>query len=121
MRPFTWDDYLELAVRLTQDVEDEVALRTAISRAFYAAYHSAAHFVRWRGILTTGQSHRAVWGALAKGVSIEHVRIGQSGDKLKRLRVRADYSIPFLGDLPLAAGDAITQARSLVEAIRHLP
>jgi len=102
-------------------VEDEAALRTAISRAYYAAYHSAAHFVRWQGILTTGQSHWAVWRALSKRLSIEHVWIGRSGDELKRLRVRAEYSLPFLGDLPLATEDAITQARSLVEAIRRLP
>ncbi len=43
---FVWTDYLVLAERLAARDADEAALRTAISRAYYAAYHRASTYVR---------------------------------------------------------------------------
>lgn len=43
---FDWSADLDLAERLAHDGDDEAAQRAAISRAYYAAHHAAARFVR---------------------------------------------------------------------------
>ena len=63
MTPFDWEDSLSLAKRLPNYSGGEAAQRTAISHAYYAAYHAAAIFGA-AGILTIGQTHIAVWTAL---------------------------------------------------------
>ena len=60
MTPFDWTGFLTLAERLATDTGDEAAQRTAISRAYYAAYHAAASFVRAQGILTIGHTRLTV-------------------------------------------------------------
>lgn len=57
---FRWLDFLTLGERLSLTADDEAALRTAISRAYYAAYHEAAAFVRSEGLLRRQHSHQAV-------------------------------------------------------------
>ncbi len=90
--PFDWSDYRTLAETLKQQ-PDEAARRSAISRAYYFAYHQAlrhlteqhqfqvsedkpAHDQVWREFSRQGLSYREVWN---------------KGDRLKKLRVEADY------------------------------
>jgi uncharacterized protein (UPF0332 family) len=91
--PFNWSDYRIVAATLSQNT-DEGSQRTAISRAYYCAYHQAlshiqehssgfqysegrpAHDQVWREFEDKGRSYWEVW---------------DKGNKLKRLRVDADY------------------------------
>ena len=115
---FDWDDYLGLAERLAQDSGDEPALRSAISRAYYSAYHAAARFVRERGLLVGSHSHLAVWRAVAEQAGGAGSRLGVLGHRLKESRIEADYRTPFRGDPHKRARAAIIDARIIVEGLQ---
>jgi len=117
---FQWRDFLELATRLAHRGADEAELRTAISRAYYAAYHGAAAYVRAQHILTSGHSHTRVWQALANDPDPARADIGVRGVFLKRSREYADYRHPFPGALAEEAEAAILEARAIVAAIDRL-
>lgn len=117
---FDWTEYLAVADRLLADAPDEGALRSAISRAYYAVYHAAATFVRTSGILRRGHSHRRVWSALANDVDPARAAVGARGDQLRQVRTDADYRDRVPGDLANRARDTVREARALVEAIHRL-
>ncbi len=61
--PFDWRDYLSLGQELSQR-QDEAAQRSAISRAYYAAFCCARVYLERHGVAfsTMGQdSHTLVW------------------------------------------------------------
>jgi hypothetical protein len=60
---FQWDEYLALAKELSQK-GGEAATRSAISRAYYAAYHAARRHRACRNALATRGSHGDVWNTL---------------------------------------------------------
>jgi hypothetical protein len=117
---FDWEEYLALAALLAADTGNEASLRTAISRAYYAAYHAAATYVRTEGLLRRRHTHQRVWNALAEGPDPERSDAGRRGDLLRRVRLDADYSNPFPEDLVKQARDAVPQARSIIELLRRL-
>ena len=92
---FEWADFLGLAERLAEAGGDEAAHRTAISRAYYAAYHAAAIYVRAEGILPDAHTHRRVWAALAADAVAERAEVGRRGDLLRQARAAADYRATF--------------------------
>lgn len=120
MTAFTWRDYLVLAELLDEEMGTEAALRTAISRAYYAAYHAAAAFVRATGILPVGHTHTTVWRSLIRDGNPERTDIGARGMVLKRSREKADYRDPFPGDLNREARTVIIEARDLLDALERL-
>ena len=117
---FDWGDYLALAERLAAETDNEAAQRTAISRAYYAAYHAAAAFVRDKGMLETGHSHRAVWAAFVADGDRARVRVGWKGHLLKLTRLDADYRRPLSGDLATLTKQAIADARDVIETLDRL-
>lgn len=117
---FGWNDYLTVAQRLTAPPADEAHLRTAISRAYYAAYHAAAAFVRAEGTLPSGHSHVTVWDALAADLGTDGAEAGRRGHRLKLLRQAADYRNPFPGDIDKQVRFALGEARSLVDVLEGL-
>lgn len=120
MTTFVWGDYLTVARRLAAPPTDEADLRTAISRAYYAAYHAAAAFVRAEGILESGHTHVTVWDALAGDAGVDQAEAGRRGHRLKLLRQAADYRNPFPGDIDKQVRFALGEARSLVEVFEGL-
>lgn len=117
---FEWRDLLPLAERLAVEAHDEAAGRTAIGRAYYAAYHAAAAFVREAGLLSTRHTHWRVWTALTGDPNPERVRVGRLGDQLRRRRVEADYQNPFPGNLAERAGAAVGDPRDVIETLDRL-
>jgi hypothetical protein len=92
MAAFDWTNYLILARKLGAESE-ESALRSAISRAYYAAYKTAEHYCENNAIpiAPTGRSHQDVWDAfLAKGGTTFN-SVHEKGERLMRKRVKADY------------------------------
>lgn len=117
---FEWDDLLPVAERLVLDAGNEAALRTAINRAYYVAYHAAASFVRSHGLLESRHTHARVWEALTRSPIAEQSEIGQVGDLLRRSRIDADYGNPFPGTVDKRAREAVADAQALIEALRRL-
>lgn len=97
-----WCGYFELAQELASG-EKDAHRRSAISRAYYAAYGCAQQWLTEHENFapSRGESHRQVWEAFGTP-SGRGVRLGSGGDRirkhigilggrLKRHRVTADY------------------------------
>lgn len=88
---FDWSAYREVAETLSQKA-DEASLRSAISRAYYCAYHLAVGHLseHFNFQVSKDKSHDTVWRTFStKGRS--YGEVWSKGDKLKKLRVDADY------------------------------
>lgn len=95
---FEWLNFLDLAQMLSQSQDDEAALRSAISRAYYAAYH------HWLGYAQTRRtnafkhkkddpaSHQSLISWFKQRPDEKDVIIGDALDEIKRTRVLADYN-----------------------------
>ena len=89
--PFDWADYRVLAATLRQNA-DEASWRSAISRAYYSAYHLAVGHLseHFNFQVSKDKSHDTVWRTFStKGRT--YGEVWNKGDKLKKLRVDADY------------------------------
>ncbi len=100
---FSWQEFAELAIQLASERQDEASRRTAISRAYYAAYHAASALVRDRDLHPPDQqlSHWLVWKLIRDSHLPNCQEISQRGFTLRDARVWADYLNPFPGELGL--------------------
>jgi uncharacterized protein (UPF0332 family) len=114
---FRWEDFLDLAEELASRSGDESALRTAISRAYYAAFHAGREYLAYVAISIdrTGNAHQQVRSELGA----RDDPIGQDLLRLHRLRKEADYD-DFMADVEEQAVVAASVARSTIERIRML-
>ncbi len=88
---FDWHDYLVLAKELATDGR-ESASRTSISRAYYCTYHLGLAYASSKGFIDPKQStHRALWEWYEKQPNKVLRVLGTEGNRLKALRVDADY------------------------------
>ncbi|SPF52728.1 conserved hypothetical protein [Candidatus Sulfopaludibacter sp. SbA4] len=98
---FRWEEYLLLAQDLSQK-GGEAATRSAISRAYYAAYHTAR---RHRGsrsaVATKSGSHAAVWIAWRDSGNPDWRRAGNQGKVILDWRQKADYDDEVPGLAPM--------------------
>ncbi|UQA57776.1 hypothetical protein [Polyangium aurulentum] len=118
---FDWTLYLKLAERLYASAADEADLRSAVSRAYYAAFNEARQYVRREFpevfIDKDAAAHGKVWDTLAsKGRSREEVETGRRGNMLRRDRNKADYD----GTVPVKHNQVrlvIRQANDIIDAL----
>jgi hypothetical protein len=88
--------------------------RSAISRAYYAAYHSGRAFLRAAKI-EAPDNHGAVWGALLCGGDLEIVKAGSDLGSLHGDRRKADYQLANRAcETQGAAGLAVTKAAAIM-------
>jgi uncharacterized protein (UPF0332 family) len=91
---FGWEDYLSLANDL-KDQHNEAALRSAVSRAYYAAFNIAKDFLGKNGIVISENKasvHQEVWSAF-EGRGETWGAVYRHGDSLKQRRRAADYNL----------------------------
>jgi hypothetical protein len=123
-RPFGWPDFLVLARELAEREGDEAALRTAISRAYYAAYCSAAEHVlrRTPGLLASDLNHERVWRVFQVPTDRVRWRVFDDGMALRAARIQADYWLPMRGHkLHTQARDALRRSTRLLAALEGIP
>jgi uncharacterized protein (UPF0332 family) len=115
---FHWDDFLNLAIELASRADDEAALRSAISRSYYAAFHTGREFVLRTGIAVdrSGIAHRQVQEMIAA----RDDRAGQDLLRLHRLRKQADYDDNLPTGVVQGAAFAVALAAATIERIRAL-
>jgi hypothetical protein len=97
--PFGWADFLVLARELATRESDEAALRTAISRAYYASYCSAAQHVlqRMPKLFPSDLNHERVWRTFQVPSDRDRWRVFDDGMALCAARLQSDYWIPMRG------------------------
>jgi len=99
---FDWNHFLALAEELARR-PDDTSERTAISRAYYSAFNLAfARAETTVGPRPEGASyHQWCWNHYTRSGDRSCRQLGVDGDRMKRLRVKADYKgadIPRLDD-----------------------
>lgn len=118
---FDWSDYLRLADELAAVTSDEAALRTAIGRAYYAAYGRAAEHLLARSLLAQRAiTHRKVWYAFQDPSNQDRWSIWRYGILLKEQREKADYRRTFQGSLTQAAQDSVRRATEVLTLLDRL-
>src|SRR5271165_6533938 len=87
-------DFLDLARRLVTS-GTEAAFRTAVSRAYYGAFHSAVLLIREMGVsLPVGpESHQKVRFCLMESAERPGLQAGDSLQILRKHRNQADYDL----------------------------
>lgn len=124
---FEWADYLELAKNLSASPAspgpEEAALRTATSRAYYAALHLASQRAQAEGYIPTysGDDHQGV-SRHFRTSSADRVRkkIATDLDRMRKSRNQADYDLA-LTQTPRAMADlTIKSAEQTISALASL-
>jgi uncharacterized protein (UPF0332 family) len=108
-------EFLRYADHLARDSALGAAeYRSAVSRAYYAAHHSARAFLRAVGIKAP-DSHGAVWNALLSSQDAEIVRAGSDLAGLHADRRKADYDLGNPShETQNAAGLAVLKATDIL-------
>jgi len=121
MPDFDWEEYLELAEELVKRRGNPAAERSGISRAYYAAFHTAANYFSTRGqrLTLTGTDHREVWDWFRLRTDEVEKSVGSNGRALVGSRRKADYEVKFEG-LSSEAEYSVIMARAVVNDVRHL-
>jgi uncharacterized protein (UPF0332 family) len=119
---FAWSDYLDLADELAARVGEEAAERTAISRAYYAAFGMARAYLRAKGVgIPSGSlAHVAAWDRFHATPDPVHRRIADRGRRLRKRRGRADYEDTYVG-LAVDVLDSVSLCRRLLADLATLP
>lgn len=119
---FSWDDLGDLAIWLEVEQPNEAGQRTAINRAYDAAYHAASAFVRARELSPPGQhlTHDRVWRLIRLSAIPNSATIAKRGFALKDARVGADYRNPFPGNLASEIKDAIFNSATIIAMLREI-
>src|SRR5205807_8039448 len=119
MAAFDWSQYLILAKDLGNRSE-EAALRSAISRAYYAAYNTARSFCSNAGIpiIDTGNLHKDLWDTFLRKGGRTFVSIHDKGQRLRRKRAKADYDSEVFG-LSSVAVDSIRDGEAILSFLKQ--
>ncbi|NQU04588.1 MAG: HEPN domain-containing protein [Calditrichaeota bacterium] len=127
---FDWEEYKTLAEHLHNNPDEEIEdayYRTAISRAYYAAFHITLHKMmkKYRFTSLTSNAHVRLLNFLKEKKSDNPV-IGKAWKNLKRLkdqRQSADYDDEYdfeYQDLPRSSYIAIAHCENVFNAISEL-
>jgi uncharacterized protein (UPF0332 family) len=112
-----WRDFLLLAARLAADAA-EAEWRTAVSRAYYAAFHVGRRLLSDLkfAVPRADRAHQYLVFRLSNSGEPAVEQAGRDLDTLRRLRNRADYdSTPALTQSQAAA--AVRVAEGIIHAL----
>lgn len=121
---FNWADFLTLATTLVANGGDEAALRSAVSRSYYANYNSALARLITEGQMertdpTQPGKHKFVWDLYRTSFDRRRSQIGIDGDRLRKSRQDSDYNNNSTVT-QTGASAAVTKAARLYAAISRL-
>ena len=116
---FDWNTYLQLAEELSERGQEEYK-RTAISRAYYSAFHSARNLLEQKNFFYKSRKnvHFAVWNSY-ENLGREYRKISIKGDRLKLKRTKADYDTK-LSNIDKLMKDALREAQDINKQIAKL-
>ena len=119
---FDWKTFLTLAQILVKQESNDAALRSAISRAYYAAYIVARrHWETDNGPMQIGaSSHKIIWDGYANRPGVIERRIATDGQTMFTHRKRADYDDVIPGDLVSTAKTVLILAEKTINNVEGL-
>lgn len=138
MAEFNWGDFLSLAQEIetgrlaaaSPDLQ-QAAIRTAINRSYYAAFHKAKDYAENKTgeTFSRGGVHELVVGFYRQNWKpylddSYRSNCGVIRDiliRMKRARGKADYNCKSVLDKTVSMTKAITDARLVIEEITKLP
>jgi uncharacterized protein (UPF0332 family) len=119
MTPFDWRGFLVLADELARRADEEAVGRTAVSRAYYAAFHRVRGAMFRTGYATRrlGSDHALIaeWLATVDESCVLHLR------RLRRMRNAADYDADWVENRPEEARQALELARRVIVCVTRPP
>jgi uncharacterized protein (UPF0332 family) len=125
--PFDWTTYLDLARELAGRGSgpsfEEARLRSAISRAYYAAFKQAFNYLCDKDPTIRFQRegvHQYVYEKFWYSRDAGWRRVGSELDRLRRLRNRADYD-DLMTDLSADTRMALAYAAEIIDTLGKLP
>ena len=119
---FDWSQYLVLAEELAEQKDNEAALRSTVSRAYYAAFCLAREHLLNTNMLFRSRprrprlSHQTVWLTYRRDVDR---RIGMDGNRLRELRNLVDYE-DVVPDLNNVVRSALSTSRRILASLDKL-
>ena len=122
---YDWRDYLEISKEFLSSciaqppnrLRKETMLRTAISRAYYAAFHRSNDYLKTYGFRPNEQSvHRSVIEKIDSYVHNGEVKISSDLDRAFVSRKKADYNDSLTG-LEKEAEITIERAKTIIKEI----
>jgi uncharacterized protein (UPF0332 family) len=124
--PFDWTAYLDLARELAGQSSgpllEEARLRSAISRAYYAAFKTAFNYLCSNNPAARFQregAHQYVCERFSHNPDVGWQNVGSLLDRLRRLRNRADYD-DQVDDLRSDTQRALQDATDIIAALGKL-
>jgi uncharacterized protein (UPF0332 family) len=110
-------DFLAVARDLATD-KREAAWRSAISRAYYAAFHAARLFMEDLGFTVprADKAHAYLWLRLANSGDPNLIRAGNQLKDLREDRNRCDYDLQRIIRQPFAVAD-IKEAEDIIQTL----
>jgi uncharacterized protein (UPF0332 family) len=125
--PFDWMDFLGLAQELSAQTDApsyrDARLRSAISRAYYAAYHHAREYLAKRGEYRPSNAdhlHLYVRDVFRNSKDSARQKIGNNLDRLRLDRTEADYEIAAKHIGGETAEKDVILARKIIDDIAKL-
>lgn len=124
---FDWSDYLhlaeDLAGRAVVPPSQEAKLRSAISRAYYAAFCKARNFLRDKKgdtrIPSGGEAHRYVRNRFKTSGDKSYKSIGANLNRLRLDRGKADYDDTISNPNSLASA-SLKRSRQALKILSSL-
>lgn len=125
---FDWSEYLTLAQELPKKSSSpgsmEAKLRSAISRAYYAAYCKSRNYMRGKDKkyfpAHKVNKHKFVKDHFLNDSDKARKSVGVNLDRLREERNKADYNDCFEGNLVNTAQKSIDQAQRLLSKLSIL-
>ena len=118
---FTWGDFLILAEQLAKS-SDEASKRSAISRAYYAAFGDAKNWLQSQAgvsVPMSGKAHSVVWDSFEQRGDRNAVHIAQTGKRLKEKRRKADY-VRQTSNIQALVQPALLEAKQILRYLDSL-
>lgn len=118
---FDWNDFLTLAEDLARR-QDDAARRTAISRVYYCMFNLAFARALSTGCRYPGGEgrHQWCWRQYSQSRDPSCAKLGADGDRMKRLRVKADYEDKEMARLSERTAQLMEDARQFLAALAAL-
>lgn len=122
---FNWSEYLQLARQLAGkaaiSADREARLRSAISRAYYAAFIEARNYLRdGKGYSIPGKNtHRYIIQTFKNDANLDYQKIGQNLERLRVRRNQADYDDTF-SNLPNITTRSLKLAAKTIAKLQSL-